>query len=222
MEFYLDSADVEKIRRCCGSLPISGVTTNPSILLKAGRSDVWQVLREIKSIVPETHVQVTGHSCEEMLREAETVRERLGQDTPVKVPVTETGLRCIKQLRQEGYTVTATAIYTLPQAYMAAAAGAEYLAPYYNRIETLGADAEGFIRTLRNVLDRAGSGTRILAASFHREDQVVAAINAGAHIVTVSPDMCLQMLASPHVADALAKFEGDWTALTGGKRLYEL
>ena len=222
MEFYLDSADVEKIRRCCENLPVSGVTTNPSILLKAGRRDVWQVLSEIKSIGPDPHVQLTAQTYEEMLREAETVRARLGAETPVKVPVTEEGLRCIKHLKKDGYTVTATAIYTLAQAYMATAAGADYLAPYYNRIETLGGDAEGFIRTLRNVLDRDNSRTRILAASFHREDQVLAALGAGAHIVTVSPDMYLQMLSSPHVADALAKFDSDWVSLTGGKRLFEL
>lgn len=227
MEFILDSADTVKIRRCVESLPVNGVTTNPSILAKAGRSDVWQVLDEIGALIPGKllHVQVTGESCEQMLREAETLRRHFDGGSvslAVKVPVTEQGLRCIRALKAESCTVTATAVYSLAQAYYALAAGADWIAPYYNRMESLGTDAAALIRTLRTVIDREGSPMKIVGASFHREEQVIAALSAGAHTVTVQPDMCLAMLSSEHVSAALAKFGADWTSLTDGKRLYEI
>ena len=118
--------------------------------------------------------------------------------------------------------MTATAVYSLGQAYFAMAAGADWVAPYYNRIETAGQDAAALIGTLRNTIDREKSPMRILAASFHREEQIVSALNAGAHAVTVQPDMYIEMLSSPAVLNALAKFGDDWNTLTGGKRLDEL
>lgn len=224
MEFILDSADTEKIRLCADMLPIGGVTTNPSILKKAQDKDIWTLLERIKSLIPGKllHVQVTAVECEEMLREAETLRARFGAEVAVKVPVTAQGLKCIRALKSEGYTVTATAIYSLSQAYLAVAAGADWLAPYYNRMETLGTDAAELVRTLRVSIDRENSRTKILAASFHREEQVIAALSAGAHAVTAQPDMYLSMLSAPAVEDALRRFDGDWTALTGGRRLFEL
>lgn len=221
MEFILDSADIEKIRRCVDTLPVSGVTTNPSILAKAKDPDIWARLEKIKSLIPGRllHVQVTADTCEDMLREAEILRKRFGSEVAVKVPVTEQGLKVIKILKREGYTVTGTAVYSLTQAYFAMAAGADWLAPYYNRIETAGQDAAGLVRTLRTVIDREKSSMKILGASFHREEQVISALSAGAHAVTVQPDMYIEMLSSPAVADALLRFSDDWTALTGGKRL---
>ena len=224
MQFILDSADTQKIRRAVTLLPVGGVTTNPSILAKAERRDVWAVLDEIRALIPGKllHVQVTGHTCEDMLREAETLRDRFREDIAVKVPVTAQGVQCIRRLKQDGYTVTATAVYSLAQAFFAVAAEADWIAPYYNRMETLGTDAAGFIRTLRTVIDREGSRTQILAASFHREEQVITALSAGAHAVTVQPDMYMQMLSSPDVAGALTKFDADWAGLTGGEKLFEL
>ena len=224
MEFILDSADIEKIRFCTEHLPVAGVTTNPSILGRSGRKDVFRVLEEILSLIPGRllHVQVTAGEAEGMCREAEVLRKHFGDRVAVKVPVTVEGLTCIRALKAQGYTVTATAVYSRIQAYFAVAAGADFIAPYYNRIETGGTDAAALVRDLRSVIDREGSRTRILAASFHREEQVVAALTAGAHAVTVQPDMYIAMLSSPVVEKALTDFDRDWSGLGGLKRFFEL
>ena len=142
MKLLVDNADLEQIKAVYDYLPIDGVTTNPTILAAAGRPP-YEVLEEIRRFIgpdAELHVQVVSEKAEGMIEEARVIRERLGDETYVKIPTVPEGLKAMKKLAKDGVKITATAIYTPIQAYLAAKAGASYAAPYVNRIDNLGAD----------------------------------------------------------------------------------
>ena len=137
MKFIIDDADIAKIKDIYNTFAVDGVTTNPSILAKSGRQP-YEVLTEIREFIgpaAELHVQVIAPDAEGMVRDGHRIVEVLGKNTYVKVPTTKGGLRAMKLLHAEGIRVTATAIYTRMQAFLAAKAGADYAAPYVNRID---------------------------------------------------------------------------------------
>ena len=140
----------------------------------------------------------------------------------IKVPVDFEGVKVIKALRRQGANVTATAVYGMDQAFMALEAGADCIAPYYNRMEALGVDAASVIGNIAGIIAHYGYETEILAASFKQPAQIDRAILAGAHSVTVAPDVLRGIFAKQVVADAVQAFSDDWTGLYGGKTLAEL
>lgn len=168
MEFMLDTVDIEKIRYYQQILPLAGVTSNPTILKRVGNIDFYQQLKQIKEIIGEAslHVQVVGETVSEIIRDAESIVTRLGMQTYIKIPVNENGLIAMKQLKARGFKITATAIYSEMQGYLAIGVGADYLAPYYNRMENLNIDARQIIKNLATEIARTNSGSTILAASF--------------------------------------------------------
>lgn len=212
MEFMLDTINIEKIRYYQSILPLSGVTSNPSIIKKEGKIDLFAHLKEIKQMIGKAslHVQVVGETIEEILADAQEIVDQLGQDIFIKVPVNEPGLAAIKQLKAKGVNVTATAIYSEMQGYLAIAACADYLAPYYNRMENLNIDAVAIIKSLAMEIDRTQSQSKILAASFKNVAQVNQACRQGAHSITASPDIFAQVFGMPSIYKAVADFKKDW------------
>lgn len=146
-------------------------------------------VRELIGSAPSIHVQVISQDFEGILKDAHEIRRQAGDDVFIKVPVTPDGLRAIKVLKKEGYHITATAIYTVIQGLLAIEAGADYLAPYYNRMENLNIDSNSVIRQLALAIDRQNSPSKILAASFKNVAQVNNALAAGAHAVTAGADV---------------------------------
>ena len=124
MKFIIDDANIEKVKEIWDLYPCDGVTTNPSILAKSGRNP-YEVLAELREIVGEEgelHVQVVSKDAEGMMKEAKVIREKLGENTFVKIPTTPQGLKAMKALSEQGVNITATAIYTAMQAFLAAKA----------------------------------------------------------------------------------------------------
>ena len=151
MELLLDTGNVAKIRNAMEYYPVSGVTTNPTILRKEGDVPFWDLIGEIKELIgPQRslHVQTISSDADGIIREAGIIAERLGMDTYIKIPVDREGLKAIKELASEGFRITATAIYTELQGVLAAMAGASYLAVYYNRMENTSIDADDVIKNL--------------------------------------------------------------------------
>lgn len=217
MKFVVDSADLQTIRDCYETLACDGVTTNPSILAKAKRPP-YEVLREIRSFIgpdADLHVQVIAGDYETMLREAQAITAALGKNTFIKVPVTETGLKVIKQLKANGYRVTATAIYTAAQAYLAAQAGADYVAPYVNRIYDTGNDGVQVTEQIQTLLRAGGYRTQVLAASFKNVSQVLSLAAFGTDAATVQPDVIRKMVSNPTVDAAVDAFRADFEGLCG-------
>lgn len=225
MKYLIDSANLDEIRALSEYLPIAGVTSNPSIVKKEGRVPFFAHMREIRSIIGNLrplHIQVTATDYDGMMRDAEAVFRHVDEKVFIKVPVDFEGVKVIKALRRQGANVTATAVYGMDQAFMALEAGADCIAPYYNRMEALGVDAASVIGNIAGIIAHYGYETEILAASFKQPAQIDRAILAGAHSVTVAPDVLRGIFAKQVVADAVQAFSDDWTRLYGGKTLAEL
>ena len=225
MKYLIDSANLDEIRALSEYLPIAGVTSNPSIVKKEGSVPFFAHMREIRSIIGNLrplHIQVTATDYDGMMRDAEAVFRHVDEKVFIKVPVDFEGVKVIKALRRQGANVTATAVYGMDQAFMALEAGADCIAPYYNRMEALGVDATSVIGNIAGIIAHYGYETEILAASFKQPAQIDRAILAGAHSVTVAPDVLRGIFAKQVVADAVQAFSDDWTGLYGGKTLAEL
>lgn len=217
MKLLIDDANLDKIKAIYAQYPVDGVTTNPSILAKVGRSP-FAVLKEIREFIgqdAELHVQAVSADAEGMVAEGHRIAEVLGKNTFIKIPAVPEGLKAIRQLSSEGYQVTATAIYTPMQAFLAAKAGADYAAPYVNRIDNLGADGIATVKTIQNIFENSGLKTSILAASFKNTQQVQALCEYGVGACTVSPDVIQGLLKNDSVTAALSAFVKDFEGLCG-------
>lgn len=224
MRILLDTASLSEIAHACEMYPIVGVTTNPTILSKEG-GDVVALLCEIRKILGsdlELHVQVTEHECEKIVEEAEAIVALLGKNTFVKIPVTEDGLKATRILKEKNIPVTATAILTATQALLMAEAGARYTAPYVSRLENIMADGIGTVSEIAEIFANGGYETEILAASFKTGRQVLDTALAGAHSVTVSPDILRLLVAHPVTTSSIAGFDRDFAGAFGNKTLLEI
>lgn len=218
MQYMLDSANLTQLSQCLELYPIEGVTTNPTILKEEGNVPLRERLLRIRALCGggrSLHVQLLARDTAGMLREAEAVYALLGENTYVKIPVTEPGLQAIAALKREGKPVTATAIYYLAQALLAVAAGADYVAPYCNRMENNDIDFRHIIEATRLLIDRDGYPAKIVAASFKNAAQVNDALACGAHAVTVAPALLRAALVSPLVDSAVRAFEEDFAQFHG-------
>ncbi|MGT2933483.1 fructose-6-phosphate aldolase [Streptococcus catagoni] len=216
MEYMLDTLNVEEIKKWSRILPLAGVTSNPTIAKKEGKIDFFERIAEVRKIIGDKasiHVQVIAQDYEGILRDAAEIRKHCGDQIFIKVPVTTEGLAAIKSLKADGYHVTATAIYSLFQGLLAIEAGADYLAPYYNRMENLNIDAETVIGQLAEAIDRECSDSKILAASFKNVGQVNKAFALGAQAITASPDVFEAGFAMPSIQKAVDDFSKDWEAI---------
>ena len=224
MKFFIDDADIAKIKAIYDVYPCDGVTTNPSILARSGRNP-YEVLREIREFIgsdASLHVQVVSSRAEDMIKEGKKIVAELGKNTYVKIPVVPEGLKAMKALSSEGYLITATAIYTPMQAYLAAKAGANYVAPYVNRIDNLGADGRETVKKIQNILDNNGYKTEILAASFKNAGQVLDLCEYGIGAATISPDVIDLLIKNVAVASAIDVFDKDFhTAYGEGKTMLD-
>ncbi len=217
MKLLIDDANINKIKELYSYYPVDGVTTNPSILAKCGKKP-YEALTEIRTFIGEhaqLHVQVVSRTAEEMVREARTIREALGKNTYIKIPVVKEGLKAIKHLSAQGANITATAIYTPMQAFLAAKAGADYAAPYVNRIDNLGADGVKTVQTIHDIFKNNHFKTEVLAASFKNAMQVQELCTCGVGGATVSPDILDVFLHNAAVTAAVDTFISDFQSLCG-------
>lgn len=217
MKFLIDNADLVQIRRIYDYYPVDGVTTNPSILARTGRNP-YEVLHEIRTFIgPDTdlHVQVISKKAEDMVEEGRSIVRELGDGTYVKVPAVPEGIKAIGLLSREGIPVTATAVYTPMQAFLAGKAGADYTAPYVNRIDNLGADGIRTAQTIHDIFRMNGLKTQVLAASFKNSQQILELVRYGIGAVTAAPDVIDGLLRCADVDRAVADFTSDFEKLCG-------
>lgn len=218
MEFLLDTANLATIEKYNKIIPLSGVTSNPSIVKKEGKIDFFPHMRKIRAIIGKDktfHIQVVGQTMSEMVEDAHTILKNVDADVYIKIPTNEQGLAAMKILKAEGVHITATAIYTEFQGNLAIAAGADYLAPYYNRMVNNNIDADEVIKHLSAQIERSQAKTKILAASFHTVQQVNAAFANGAQAATLGADILKTALNIPAIGDAVATFTNDWEETFG-------
>ena len=218
MQFLLDTANLAEIRTYSTIVPLAGVTSNPSIVKKEGKIDFFQHMKEIGSIIGQErslHVQVVAQDFAGIIKDAQAILDNIDKDVYIKIPVNEEGLKAIQALKKQGVNITATAIYTKFQAYLAIAAGADYIAPYFNRMENLNIDPKEAITAMAQEIERTNSSTKILAASFKNVSQVNAACECGAQAATMGVDIVKSALAMPSIQKAVDDFTSDWEAIYG-------
>lgn len=222
MKLIIDNAQIERIREIYQYYPVDGVTTNPSILAKSGRAP-YEVLKEIRAFIgpeAELHVQAVSRDTQTMIQEAHRIIAELGEGTYVKIPAVPEGFSAMKALCAEGIRVTATAIYTPMQAYLAAKCGASYAAPYVNRIDNMGYNGIQTAKAIHDIFRNNQMKTEVLAASFKNSQQVLELCEYGIGASTAAPDIIESLVKNPAVTAAVEDFIADFEGLTGkGKNM---
>lgn len=224
MIYILDTADLEAIKHCNEFYPLSGVTTNPSIIAKA-KTDFWELVCDIRKIIGDDkmlHVQTTAEKAEDIVAEARLLRERLGGEFYIKIPIGEEGLKATMLLKKLGIGVTMTAIFTPAQALMAAMAGADFVAPYVNRLDSIMGDGVRVVSEIVEQFELYGIETRVLAASFKNAEQVHKCALVGCHSVTVTADIMKNLISHPMTDAAIEGFERDWRSVYGDKKISDM
>ena len=217
MKLFIDDANLDAIRELAEYYPIDGVTTNPSILAKAKR-DPRETLKAIREIIGEDMIifaQAVDLTCEGMIKDAHMIMDLLGKNTIVKIPSTPTGFKAIRQLKKEGITTCGTVVYTPMQAYLAAKAGASYVAPYVNRIDNMGYDGVAVVKKIQNILENNDMDCEVLAASFKNSQQVLELAEYGVGSATCAADVIKSFVKSATIDGAVNDFVNDFEALTG-------
>jgi TalC/MipB family fructose-6-phosphate aldolase len=215
MALYIDSAYLDDIIAVAQTVPLAGVTTNPTILLAARELgqhlDPLSLLKAIlRSIDGSIFMQPGSLEEEEMYKQALTYIETDPQRVIPKIPMTQTGLRIARRLKRQGYRIAFTAVTSVTQAYSAAMAQADFIILYYNRLERSGIDASERVAQIADLLHNQQLPSRILAASIKSPLEAGSALLAGAHDLTVTPQVLLEMVSDPLSEQAIEKFGQDW------------
>ncbi len=220
MLILLDSADLHALSELIPQYPVDGVTTNPTIIGRScsAKREISELLQSIQRLIGEgrmLHIQVTATDSAGMMAEAEAINEQFGRDVYVKIPVTLEGIKAIAVLTKRGVRVTATAVFTPQQALIAAKAGADFVAPYLNRLDDLAIDGSRVVSEIKQILHQYSLNTRVLAASFKNIEQIHQVCLSGADALTVSPELYKNMLFHPLTNISVDRFEQDWAAIPG-------
>ncbi len=210
MKFFADTAEIAEIRELAATGLLDGVTTNPSLIAKAGRNFI-ETVREICSIVEgPVSAEVAATDAETMLAEGRKLAA-IADNVAVKVPLNWDGLKTCRALSQDGILVNVTLCFSVNQALLAAKAGAAFVSPFVGRLDDIGEDGMALIRDIRTIFDNYPDlGTEVLAASLRHPRHVTEAALAGADVATVPPAVLKQIVKHPLTEKGLAQFLADW------------
>ena len=216
MKFFIDTANVEDIKKANDMGVICGVTTNPSLIAKEGRV-FEKVIAEIASIVDgpiSVEVRATTTDAESMIREGREIA-KIHKNMVVKIPMTVEGLKAVKVLSSEGIKTNVTLIFTANQALLAARAGASYVSPFLGRLDDISTKGIDLVAEIAEMFDVAGIETEIIAASVRNPIHVTECALAGADIATVPYKVIEQMTHHPLTDAGIEKFKQDYLAVFG-------
>ncbi|MBC2369131.1 fructose-6-phosphate aldolase [Listeria booriae] len=209
MKFFIDTANVEEIRKANRMGFIAGVTTNPSLIAKEGR-DFNQVIKEITSIVDgPISGEVVSLEAEKMIEEGREIA-KIHPNMVVKIPMTGEGMAAVAVLNKEGIKTNVTLVFSAAQALLAARAGATYVSPFLGRLDDIGSDGLILIRDIAEIFKVHGIETEIISASVRHPIHVIECARAGADIATVPYKVFEQMLKHPLTDSGIEKFLADW------------
>ncbi len=220
MIYLADSANAKDVAALLDRFPIEGVTTNPTIVARE-KADFGRLLTDMRKVIgPDLmlHAQTMQTEACAMAREALALKEALGGNFYVKIPATAEGLKAIRMLKGMGVRTTATAIFSAQQALLCARAGADFVAPYVNKLSDICVDAISVVGEIAREFDRFSLNTRILSASFRNVDQVNQVALMGSHAITLPVPFFDKLIDHPMTSLALQGFEADWRAVYGDKK----
>ena len=212
MRIFLDTADTAVIKKHWDTGLIDGVTTNPTLMMKAGRN-VDDVYQEIKDIgVTDISMEVVGTGAE-MINEGRRLYQTFGQCATIKVPMTKDGLVACRTLFQEGINVNVTLIFSAAQAVLAARAGAKYVSPFVGRLDDQSVAGLEVVRSISELYRIHGCPTQVLAASIRSVQRAVRSWYNGAQVVTMPPKVFEQMHNHILTDKGLELFDHDWKSV---------
>lgn len=211
MKFFIDTANVEEIKEANALGVICGVTTNPSLIAKEGR-DFGEVIAQIAAIVDgpiSGEVKATTVDAEGMIKEGREIA-KIHPNMVVKIPMTEDGLKAVKQLSSEGIKTNVTLIFSANQALLAARAGASYVSPFLGRLDDIGQPGIELVENIVTIFENYGIETEIIAASIRHPVHVTQCAMAGADIATVPYGVIKTMISHPLTTNGIKKFQDDY------------
>ena len=212
MALFVDSSDPKEIKDLFAWGVLSGVTTNPLIIAKeAPDADLGERIREVLAVsTGDVSVELTTETESEMWDESQLYHAWDPQRICIKVPFSEIGLRVLNRLAKRNIKTNVTCLMALNQAYLAALAGATYVSLFSGRVRDLGYDPKPIIASTRAVLDREGLKSKIIVGSIRHMNDVNEAIEAGAHVPTVTPPILRKMVWHPRTIETIAEFNNAW------------
>ncbi|WP_099221783.1 fructose-6-phosphate aldolase [Listeria costaricensis] len=211
MKFFIDTANVEEIKKASRMGFIAGVTTNPSLVAKEGR-DFNEVIQEITAIVDgPISGEVVSLKAEEMIEEGREIA-KIHPNMVVKIPMTGEGMAAVSVLNREGIKTNVTLVFSAAQALLAARAGATYVSPFLGRLDDIGTDGLALIRDIAEIFAIHDIQTEIISASVRHPIHVIECAKAGADIATVPYKVFEQMLKHPLTDSGIERFLADWEA----------
>ena len=216
MKFFIDTANVEEIKKANDMGIICGVTTNPSLIAKEGR-DFKEVIKEITSIVDGAisgEVKATTVTAEDMIKEAREIAS-IHPNMVVKIPMTVEGLKAVNVLSKEGIKTNVTLIFNATQALFAAKAGATYVSPFLGRLDDIATPGIDLIRTISEIFAMQNIDCEIICASVRNPIHIIDCAKAGADIATVPYKVIEQCLKHPLTDAGIEKFKKDYIAVFG-------
>ena len=209
MKIFIDTANLNEIRKAKALGLVDGVTTNPTLLAKEGEETEALIKKISKEVKGPVNVEVTGAICEEMIKEAK-VMATWGDEIVIKIPVNHEGLKAVKALSSEGILTNVTLIFSASQAILAAKAGATYVCPFLGRLDDISFNGLELIRQIRGIYDNYEEiKTQIIVASIRNPIHVIEAGLLGAEIVTIPPAIIEQMVKHPLTDKGIAQFLED-------------
>lgn len=216
MKFFIDTANIDEIKKANDMGIICGVTTNPSLIAKEGR-DFNEVIKEITSIVDGAisgEVKATTITAEDMIKEGREIAA-IHPNMVVKIPMTEEGLKAVKVLSSENIKTNVTLIFTATQAMLAAKAGATYVSPFLGRLDDISTPGIDLIKTISQIFKIQNIKTEIICASVRNPIHIIDCALAGADIATVPYKVIEQCIKHPLTDIGIEKFKNDYKAVFG-------
>ncbi|KAB3532710.1 fructose-6-phosphate aldolase [Alkaliphilus serpentinus] len=208
MKIFIDTANIEEIREISQWGILDGVTTNPSLIAKEGR-DLKEVIKEITDLVDgPISAEVISLIGKEMVQEAKELAQ-IHKNVVIKIPMTDEGLKAVKELTQMGIKTNVTLVFSASQALLAAKAGATFVSPFLGRLDDVGQEGMQLIRDIGEIFARHGIPTEVLAASIRHNLHVIDAAKSGADIATIPYSVFKQMVKHPLTDAGIEKFLKD-------------
>lgn len=212
MKFFIDTANLEEIKKANALGVIDGVTTNPSLLAKEKREPLG-LLREICTIVNgPVSAEAVSTRAEDMIKEAREL-SKIAPNIVIKIPMTEDGLRAVKALSSEGIKTNVTLIFSPSQALLAAKAGATYVSPFVGRLDDISHRGMDLVADIMAIYENYMFETEVIVASIRNPLHVVEAAKIGAHIATIPYNVITQLLRHPLTDIGIERFLKDWESL---------
>ena len=209
MKIFLDTANIESIKKYSDMGLVDGITTNPTLFSKEKGNPAEIMLQIVKIVKGPVSLEVIGTTMDEMINEAHRLK-KYGHNVVVKIPMIPDGLKVVKKLKEEGIETNVTLVFSANQAILAAKAGAAYVSPFIGRLDDAGQEGMAIIKDIVQIFNHYRFDTNVLVASIRHPLHVIEAGKIGAQVVTLPPEILGKMLSHPLTDKGLSAFISDW------------